>query len=131
MKKVIVVTSLVIAVLIFGTIFVFVNRDNRRETFQDMKVNIEDEVVTDLPEVLPYCDELDLDARFVNIGDCNIWVEEEGEGVPIVLLHGGPGGTHHDFHPTFQGLEVLQGSYIMTREVVASQITNPGMEATA
>lgn len=101
MKKVIVVTSLVIAVLIFGTIFVFVNRDNRRETFRDMKVNIEDEVVTDLPEVLPYCDELDLDAKFVNIGDCNLWVEEEGEGVPIVLLHGGPGGTHHDFHPYF------------------------------
>lgn len=101
MKKVIVVTSLVIAVLIFGTIFVFVNRDNRRETFRDMKVNIEDEVVTDLPEVLPCCDELDMDARFVNIEDCNLWVEEEGEGVPIVLLHGGPGGTHHNFHPYF------------------------------
>jgi Predicted hydrolases or acyltransferases (alpha/beta hydrolase superfamily) len=66
-----------------------------------MKVNIEDEIVMDLPAVPPYCDELDLDARYVNIGDCNLYIEEEGEGVPMVILHGGPGSTHHDFHPHF------------------------------
>jgi proline iminopeptidase len=30
-----------------------------------------------------------------------LYVEEEGEGMPVVLLHGGPGGTHHSFHPHF------------------------------
>ena len=103
MKKVLilVVAFLVTAAFILGSIFVFVTTNDKRETFRDMKVNIEDEIVMDLPAVPPYCDELDLDARYVNIGDCNLYIEEEGEGVPMVILHGGPGSTHHDFHPHF------------------------------
>jgi proline iminopeptidase len=27
-------------------------------------------------------------------------VEEEGKGIPVVLIHGGPGATHHYFHPS-------------------------------
>lgn len=29
----------------------------------------------------------------------NLWVEEEGKGRPLVVLHGGPGGSHLYFHP--------------------------------
>ena len=103
MKKVLilVVAFLITAAFILGSIFVFVTTNDKRETFRDMKVNIEDEIVMDLPAVPPYCDELDLDARYVNIGDCNLYIEEEGEGVPMVILHGGPGSTHHNFHPHF------------------------------
>lgn len=33
-----------------------------------------------------------------------VWYETEGEGVPIVLVPGGPGGTHHSFHLTHRSL---------------------------
>jgi proline-specific peptidase len=44
---------------------------------------------------------LKLKRGYVDIGDCSLYVEEEGKGVSIVLLHGGPGSTHNDFHPHF------------------------------
>jgi len=37
----------------------------------------------------------------VNVADCNLYCEVEGAGIPMVLLHGGPGATHHYFHPSF------------------------------
>jgi proline iminopeptidase len=44
---------------------------------------------------------LGIDGRRVDVGDAELWVEEEGSGTPIVLINGGPGGTHHYFHPWF------------------------------
>ena len=37
----------------------------------------------------------------MDIGDGKLYCEEEGQGIPLVLLNGGPGCTHHVFHPAF------------------------------
>jgi proline iminopeptidase len=33
----------------------------------------------------------------VPIDDTSLWVVERGEGIPIIVLHGGPGLDHHEF----------------------------------
>jgi len=73
----------------------------KRESIFDRIVNIEDELILDVPNLPPLCDKLDLQRQKINIGPVNLYVEQEGQGIPIVLLHGGPGGTHHGFHPFF------------------------------
>lgn len=35
--------------------------------------------------------------RMVDIGDCELYVSVLGEGLPILVLHGGPGLDHHAF----------------------------------
>jgi proline iminopeptidase len=35
--------------------------------------------------------------RLVRIDDTALWVEERGEGLPLLILHGGPGLDHHEF----------------------------------
>ena len=75
--------------------------EKKRETVLDRVVYIEKEVILDIPDVPRWCDRLELKKNRVNVGDCELYVEEEGDGIPIVLLHGGPGGTHHSFHPHF------------------------------
>jgi proline iminopeptidase len=51
---------------------------------------------------LPRLEEgLGIEGRKVSVGDAELWVEEEGSGTPLVLINGGPGGTHHMFHPWF------------------------------
>lgn len=73
----------------------------KRETFLDCVVHIEKELITDIPRVIRWCNRLDLIKRRVNVGDCVLYVEEEGQGIPLVLINGGPGATHHYFHPFF------------------------------
>ena len=75
--------------------------EKNRETIFDRIVHIEPELIQDIPQVPRWCDQLDLKKQRVNIGDCELYVEEEGKGIPIVLINGGPGGTHHCFHPYF------------------------------
>jgi len=71
-----------------------------RETVLDRKVYIEDGIA-ELPAVPPLCDTLKLDKRRVQVGDCSLYCETEGSGPALVLINGGPGGTHHGFHPHF------------------------------
>jgi len=35
--------------------------------------------------------------RLVNIGDCELFTSETGQGFPVIILHGGPGMDHHAF----------------------------------
>ncbi len=73
----------------------------QRETVLDRTVSLEKEIHWEIPSVPRWCDRLDLKKSRVDVGGCELYVEEEGKGVPIVLLHGGPGGTHHSLHPGF------------------------------
>lgn len=43
-----------------------------------------------------------LSSQFLDIGNVTLYVQTEGKGIPLVLLHGGPGATSHYFHPWFK-----------------------------
>jgi proline iminopeptidase len=73
----------------------------KRETVLDRIIHLEKEFRTEIPRVGRLCDELDLVKKRIGIGDCELYVEEEGRGTPLVVINGGPGGTHHGFHPWF------------------------------
>jgi proline iminopeptidase len=73
----------------------------RRESVLDRIVNIERDISTEVPTTFCWCDSLTLQRHHINVGDAELFVEEEGKGTPLVLVNGGPGGTHHYFHPWF------------------------------
>ncbi len=72
-----------------------------RESIFDRVVHIEETLFTEIPETPRWEEQLDLTVRRVDVGDAELYVEEEGSGIPLVLINGGPGGTHHYFHPWF------------------------------
>jgi proline iminopeptidase len=73
-----------------------------RETVLDRQVHIEDGIIKEVPRAAPLCEEIaGLAAKSVKVGDGKLYCEEQGQGVPLVLLNGGPGCTHHVFHPAF------------------------------
>jgi len=72
-----------------------------RESILDRVVHTEKGLVTEVPGVFRWCDSLHLKSARVDAGGCGLFVEEEGAGVPLILINGGPGGTHHYFHPWF------------------------------
>jgi proline iminopeptidase len=72
-----------------------------QETIFDRVVHLEAGVITQIPATPRLEERLGIEGRRVSVGDADLWVEEEGSGVPIVLINGGPGGTHHYFHPWF------------------------------
>jgi proline iminopeptidase len=77
-----------------------------RETILDKIVNIPDKLVLDIPNLPPLCDGLTgLKKGFADILNGKLYYEEEGQGIPLVLINGGPGGTHHCFHPYFSQLK--------------------------
>jgi len=68
--------------------------------------------IESLPKVKRWCDKInDLNQKRVNIGEVKLYVEEQaGEdsgGYSLLLINGGPGGTHHDFHPQFNHLKSM------------------------
>ena len=73
----------------------------RRETVLDRKIHIH-EALRDVPEVRPLCEQIaGLIARRVAVEDGTLYCEAQGAGTPLVLLSGGPGCSHHYFHPSF------------------------------
>jgi proline iminopeptidase len=72
-----------------------------KETILDRKVHLEQKIILDIPQVPRFCEKMNIEKKRVNIGDCELYCGIEGAGMPIVLLHGGPGATHHYFHPYF------------------------------
>jgi proline iminopeptidase len=67
----------------------------------DSVVHLEERIHTEIPPTPRWEERLGLTARLVSVGDARLYVEEEGRGIPLVLINGGPGGTHHGFHPWF------------------------------
>jgi len=78
-----------------------------RETVLDKVVSIPKDLVLDIPHLPPLCDEIkDLKGGYVDVGNNGkLYYEEHGQGIPIVLLSGGPGETHHVFHPYFSKIK--------------------------
>ncbi|MEN6337989.1 MAG: alpha/beta fold hydrolase, partial [Phycisphaerales bacterium] len=72
-----------------------------RERARDRVVHVEEGIVRDIPKVARLCEGMSIKKENVDIGDCKLYCEQEGQGTPLVLLHGGPGATHHYFHPFF------------------------------
>ncbi len=73
-----------------------------QESILDRIVHIEPKLVSPVPEVPRWCESIaGLETRRIDVGGASLHVELEGRGVPFVLINGGPGGTHHDFHPWF------------------------------
>ncbi|MBU1558319.1 MAG: alpha/beta hydrolase, partial [Gammaproteobacteria bacterium] len=64
--------------------------------------NIVKDIVWEVPEAPDRCDSVvGLNKGFIHSNGCEIYYETQGEGVPIVLLNPGPGGSHQAFHPYF------------------------------
>lgn len=78
-----------------------------RETILDKKVNIPKDLenkllILHVPHLPPHCDKIpDNKKAFIPVKDGQLYYEEEGEGIPLVLINGGPGATHQAFHPYF------------------------------
>jgi len=73
----------------------------KRERAMDRVVHIEEGIIREIPSVPRLCDNMNIRKEKVDIGDCKLYCEQEGQGTALVLLHGGPGATHHNFHPWF------------------------------
>lgn len=73
----------------------------QRDTVLDRKVVIH-EGIAEVPDVPPLCDTTpELDKRRVDVEGGTLYCELEGTGTPLVLVSGGPGCSHHVFHPSF------------------------------
>ena len=94
-------TILPLLFLLIAALLACTHEKSQKETVLDEVVTMYDEIFYDVPEVPRWCDRLRFEGKHINIGDAELYVEVEGEGMPMVLLHGGPGGTHHYFHPHF------------------------------
>lgn len=92
--------KLLIALLIFNSCKTENIRTNQ-ETVLDNISHIEDSIYYQIDSLPPLCDVLGMKNQFVDIGNCKLYVETEGKGIPMVLINGGPGGTHQYFHPWF------------------------------
>jgi proline iminopeptidase len=102
LNAVVLVAVIVLVPCIDSNVLKAGNASQRRETVLDRVSHIDEPLITEIPKIPRLCDQTGtLNKQYVNIGDCNLYVETEGTGTPIVLINGGPGGTHHDFHPYF------------------------------
>lgn len=102
----------IVSLLFFSCVILFFDFCAKEETFPEMDlqnresildrvVHIEPELITEIPFAERWCNRLNLKKHRINVGDAELYVEEEGKGTPLVLINGGPGGTHHYFHPWF------------------------------
>lgn len=78
----------------------------KRETIFDRVVSIPQQRILDVPYLTSWCDRIvGLKKGFVDIKNGRLYYEEEGRGIPLVLVSGGPGVTHQAFHPYFSRIK--------------------------
>jgi hypothetical protein len=70
-----------------------------RESIFDRVAHIEKALVLDVPQAPRLDVGMSIAKQRINVGDADLYAEQEGSGMPLVLIHGGPGATHHYFHP--------------------------------
>lgn len=81
-------------------------KEPQRETILDKIVSIPEEIIYDVPYLPPHCEEIAVEKKgFADIKGGSLYYEEEGHGIPVVLISGGPGETHHIFHPYFSRIK--------------------------
>lgn len=90
-----------VIILAVGLLFSTQKMAAQHETVLQERIHIEDSIHYSVPGISRLCDQTKTLKNHIDIGDCALFVEIEGEGVPLVLINGGPGGTHHYFHPWF------------------------------
>ncbi len=95
------VAFLTSTLLLGGLLSVSPAAAQERESIFDRVVHLEAGAISEIPAVPRLEERLGIEGRRISVGDAELWVEEEGSGTPIVLINGGPGGTHHGFHPWF------------------------------
>ncbi len=84
----------------------WLHKEITRETIFDKIVTIPKELVLNIPQLPPLCDEIvGLKKGFADIENGKLYYEEEGHGIPLVLISGGPGCTHQVFHPYFSRIK--------------------------
>lgn len=76
-----------------------------RDSVLDSTPHLEDSIYYHIDSLPMLCEDLKMQGQMIDIGDCKLYCETKGEGTPIVLINGGPGGTHHCFHPWFKEAE--------------------------
>ncbi|UCG87490.1 MAG: alpha/beta fold hydrolase [Gemmatimonadota bacterium] len=94
-------TLLTRALLVGGLVAPSAAVAQERESIFDRVVHTEATAITEIPATPRLEQRLGIEGRRISVGDAALWVEEQGSGIPIVLINGGPGGTHHAFHPWF------------------------------
>lgn len=92
-------------ILLFIPVVQLQAQDIKRESILDNISHVEDSIIYKIDSLPMLCVELGMKGQFSNIGDCKLYYEERGEGAPLVVINGGPGGTHHCFHPWFEKAE--------------------------
>ena len=105
-----------------------IHKEPARETIFDKVVNIPKELILDIPYLPPLCDQLPgLKKGFADIEGGKLYYEEEGQGIPLVLLNPGPGGSHHYYHPHFsQAKDFAHIIYYDARGTGKSSIDDTG-----
>lgn len=96
-------TQFIILLIFISGLMLFYSMSCRKETIesvvrefvQDRKVCVRDSVIWEIPDVFRWCDRLDMKKRRIDIGECELYVEEEGRGTPLVLLSGTRSWAHH------------------------------------
>ena len=95
--------AIVISISIVAVLYAADERASKptHERARDRIIHIEPGIIREIPPAPRLCDRLNIHKERVSIGDCNLYCEQEGRGTPLVLVSGGPGTTHHGFHPHF------------------------------
>ncbi len=97
-------TTFLMMVIIFAC-YSCQTEEPKRESVLDSISHVEDSIYYQFDSLPMLCDELGMHKQFIDIGDCKLYCEVEGDGIPLVLINGGPGGTHHCFHPWFSEMK--------------------------
>ncbi|NPD47992.1 MULTISPECIES: alpha/beta fold hydrolase [unclassified Lentimicrobium] len=90
----------VLVLVTISTVCQTINFDTTQTVFSSV-IQTSDEIV-EIPNNIERLDKRKgVSTYHYLINGANLYIQEEGAGIPLLLIHGGPGGTSHVFHPYF------------------------------